>query len=59
MTMTVPVKEAMVDALAMTITFPQCNIGITENSSNSVGQRFPRCERVMLLLVGHVDSRNK
>ena len=24
-----------------------------------VGQRFPRCEQVMLLLVGQIDSRNK
>ena len=35
MAMTVAVKEAMVDALAITITFPHCNIGITEISSNS------------------------
>ena len=28
-------------------------------TGGDVGQRFPRCEQVMLLLVGHVDSRNK
>ena len=27
--MAVAVKEAMVDTVAMTVTFPHCNIGIT------------------------------
>ena len=32
---------------------------VVNNHVRLVGQRFPRCEQVMLLLVGHVDSRNK
>ena len=33
--MAVAVKKAMVDTVAMTVTFPHCNIGITEITSNS------------------------
>ena len=35
MAMTVAVKEAVVDAVVITIAFPHCNIGITENIGNS------------------------
>ena len=35
MAMTVAVKEAEVVAAAIAITFPHCNIGITEDIGNS------------------------